>query len=104
LALATLVRNLHFTYLQNRQPGVKGQILNLRRRLLLVRNMQGLGICAMIACVLAMLLVILGQESSALVLFVVALVLLALSMALSLAEIIISVTALEIQLSDMEET
>ena len=57
LALATLIRNLHAKYKQIHEDReiIKAQITNLKRRLVLVKQMQAMGIISFFFCVLSML-------------------------------------------------
>ena len=55
LHLAQLVRNLHAAYHQEPDALIIGQIANLRRRIVLIRNMQVLGVLSLFLCVAAML-------------------------------------------------
>ena len=105
LALATLIRNLHGKYkqIQEDREIIKAQITNLKRRLVLVKQMQAMGIISFFFCVLSMLSFYLEFDRWAIVIFGVSLLLLLLSLALSLNEIFISTRALEIELKDMME-
>lgn len=105
LALATLIRNLHAKYKQIKEERdiIKAQIQNLKRRLLLVKQMQGAGIISFFLCVLSMLFFFLQYSGWAVAIFGMSLVALLLSLALSLNEIYISTKALEIELRDMED-
>ena len=105
LALATLIRNLHAKYkqLQEDREIIKAQITNLKRRLVLVKQMQAMGIISFFFCVLSMLSFYLELEQWAVAIFGVSLLSLLLSLALSLNEIFISTRALEIELKDMME-
>jgi uncharacterized membrane protein len=104
LALATLIRNLHTKYKQVHEDRaiIREQIKNLKRRLVLVKQMQAFGIISFFICVLCMLFVYLNHEVWAFTTFGLSLICLLLSLALSLNEIIISTRALEIELKDME--
>jgi len=51
LAYATVVRNLHKLYKENPDGIIVGQIQNLRKRLVLTRTMQLLGIGSLLLCV-----------------------------------------------------
>jgi hypothetical protein len=106
LALATLIRNLHTKYqkVPEEKEIVRKQIKNLKRRLVLVKQMQAAGILSFFICVLSMLLIYLQYEVWATGSFGLSLVFLLLSLALSLNEISISTRALDIELKDMEET
>jgi len=105
LALATLIRNLHAKYKQMQEDReiIKAQITNLKRRLVLVKQMQAMGIISFFFCVLSMLSFYLELEQWAVAIFGVSLLSLLLSLALSLNEIFISTRALEIELKDMME-
>lgn len=103
LALATLIRNLHAKYKQINEDReiIKAQITNLKRRLVLVKQMQATGIISFFFCVLSMLSFYLQYESWAFGIFGLSLLSLLLSLGLSLTEIFISTRALEIELKDM---
>jgi len=103
LALATLIRKLHAKYkqIQEDQEILREQIKNLKRRLVLVKQMQAMGIISFFFCVLSMLAVYLQYETWAFGIFGLSLFTLLLSLALSLNEIFISTRALEIELQDM---
>ena len=102
LTLATLIRQLHSQYQKNPSGMLVGQIENLRRRVVLIRNMQALGILSLLLCVVCMFLLFANEYVAGWWIFGVSLFLLIVSLALSLQEIIISVRALNIQLSDLE--
>ena len=112
LAYATVVRNLHMQHKENRSKAelgeanpngiIVGQIQNLRKRLVLTRTMQLLGIGSLLLCVLCMFLVYIDQQLAAEIIFGIALVMLIISLAISVREIQISVKALDLHLSDME--
>lgn len=103
LALASLIRNLHTKYKQvhEERSVIKEQIRNLKRRLLLVKQMQGSGIISFFLCVLCMLFIFLDYQLVAYSIFGLSLLFLLLSLGLSLNEIFISTRALEIELKDM---
>jgi hypothetical protein len=105
LALATLIRNLHAKYKQIHEDReiIKAQIANLKRRLVLVKQMQAMGIISFFFCVLSMLFFYFNKESWAFAIFGLSMLSLLISLALSLNEIFISTRALEIELKDMEE-
>ncbi len=79
------------------------QIGNLRRRLYLIRAMQVLGIVSLLLCVICTLLIYLGAPAVASWLFVTALATMSVSLAVAIAEIVISVRALEIHIEGMEQ-
>jgi len=105
LALAGVIRNLHDRGEQRGSDGgsIQAQIRNLRKRVHIVKHMQGLGAGSFFGCVLAMLLLYYGMKTLAGVVFGGSLLLLLGSLFLSLWEIQISVVALEAHLADMDE-
>jgi hypothetical protein len=105
LALATLIRNLHAKYKQIHEDRdiIREQIKNLKKRLMLIKQMQASGITSFFFCVLCMMFFYLQYEVLAYSIFGVSLTFLLLSLALSLHEIYISTKALEIELKDMSE-
>jgi hypothetical protein len=102
LAYASVVRNLHARYKENPDGIIVGQIQNLRKRLVLTRTMQLLGIGSLLLCVLCMFLVYVDQQLAAELIFGIALILLIISLGVSIREIQISVKALDLHLGDME--
>lgn len=102
LAIASLVRQFHSIYKENPDKNVLKQINNFRKRLKIMRNMQFFGILSFLSCVLCMFFIYAESMAIANTLFVGSLVLLMISLILSLWEIYISVDALDVQLSDIE--
>jgi len=103
LAYATVVRNLHARFKENPDNLIIGQIQNLRKRLILTRTMQLLGIGSLLLCVVCMLLIYIELQLVAEIIFGIALLLLILSLGISIREIQISVRALDLHLSDMDQ-
>ncbi len=103
LALASLIRNLHARYREQGEPVLLAQLTTLRNRVDLIRNMQALGVLSLLLCVLCMFLLFEGWIGPGKAVFAVSLILLMLSLALSVREIQISVRALNLQLSDLEQ-
>jgi hypothetical protein len=103
LALAALVRDLYARYKAQPDTRVKGQIANLRYRLVIIRNMQFFGVSSFFLCVLCMGLVFAGQLLAGAYVFGASLVMLMISLALSLREIQVSIDALTLQLEDMAD-
>ncbi len=103
LAYAAVVRSLHAKLKEMKSSLLVGQIQNLRKRLRLTRSMQLLGIGSLLLCVICMFMVYIEIRPLAEIIFGIALVMLILSLALSIWEIQISVKALDLHLSDMED-
>ena len=102
LAYANVVRTLHARFKENPDNVIIGQIQNLRKRMVLTRTMQLLGIGSLLLCVLCMFLVYIDLQLTAEIIFGIALVTLIISLAVSMREIQISVRALDLHLGDME--
>ena len=104
LALASLIRSLHAQHEQKKNdPRYRGQLTNLRKRLRLIRRMQTFGGISFFFCVVSMLCLFFGNEQLGRWVFAVSLVCLMLSLAMSVIEIRISLDALEIELSDLDQ-
>ena len=103
LTLATLIRTLHAKYKEDPHDVILGQIKNLRKRVILIRNMQAFGVLSLLLCVVCMFLLFADEQIAGRYTFGVSLILLIISLGLSVYEIQISVKALKLQLSDMEE-
>ena len=103
LALGTLIRNLHKEYEQSHDESRLVQIQNLRHRLCLIRDMQVMGVLSLSTCVLCMGLLFFGFIERAKLIFGLSLILLARSLSFSVYEFLISTTALNVQLQDLEK-
>lgn len=102
LAYAAVIRNLHDKYLQQKDERFIKQIKNIKQRLYLTRSMQISGISSLLLCVLTMFLIYVEQNTIAVWVFGLALVLLIISLGFLIVEIQISVKALEHHISDIE--
>jgi hypothetical protein len=103
VAYTAVIRNLYKQYIENPTTVLKGQIVNLRRRLYLIRTMQIFGVVSLFLCVVTMFLIFVGLKMVAAYMFGIALVLLCISLAYSIKEIQISVRSMELHLSNMGE-
>lgn len=102
VSYADLVRRLHHRWRDDGSSVVRAQITNLKRRIVLIRNMQIAGALSLLLSVACMIALFAGWVTAAEALFVAALVLLLSSMGLLVYEVSISVRALELQLGDLE--
>lgn len=102
MAIAKLIRDLHADYLKEPSALVVDQLKNLRFRVRLVRNMQFLGVMSLFISILCMIFIYLEMQIMAGWLFGLALLLQAAALAISVYEITISIEALTIELSDVE--
>ena len=104
LALASLIRNLHDKY--KKDPDEKHiitQIKNLRTRIRLIRSMQAFGVLSFIFCVLCMYTIFRGWQDASYIIFAISILCFTISLVLSLVEITLSMRALEVALTDIEE-
>lgn len=98
LALATLIRGLRSKYEAEHDQVILNQIKNLKKRILLIRNMQAFGIASIFTCVITMFTVYLQLPLISSVLFGLSLVFMMISLFLSFRETLISVNALNMEL------
>ena len=104
LALASLVRKLHDEYMSGEKKSLLiKQIHSLRRRINLVRYMQGLAVFSFLSCVGSMYSIYRSRLEIGSYVFALSLLCLMASLVISLIEIIQSTKALELELSDMED-
>lgn len=103
MSIANLVRLLKDKFLETHDAALLKQITNLRQRIILIRNMQLLGIAALIVSVFSIIAMYSRYQSTGELLFFISLILLILSMVAAVREIFISVDALNIELSNIEE-
>ncbi len=101
---AQLIRQLRARYLADAKEMVIRQIANLRLRIMLIRWMQTMGVTSFLLCALTMLLIFVKLDVVAKAAFGVSLFLLVVSLVISLAEIMISTKAIEIEIEDMEQS
>jgi hypothetical protein len=103
LTLANLIRELHRSYQSNPEEIIFAQIVNLRYRVALIRNMQIFGVGSFFGCVLCMLTLFAGYMLVSKFIFGLSLVSLMVSLVISLREVQVSVDALNVRLSDLEQ-
>ncbi|MEZ7198919.1 DUF2721 domain-containing protein [Pseudodesulfovibrio karagichevae] len=103
LSLAARIRTLHDQYRQQPDQTILAQIDNLRKRVHMIRHMQGFGVMSMLACIFSMICIFQEFEMAGQILFGASLLFLILSMLYSFLEIRISLNALDILLKDMEQ-
>ncbi len=102
LTISGLIRGLHKNYTESPSDVIYGQILNLRKRVNLTKSMQIHGVVSLFLCVLCMFLLYAGSLTAGSLVFGLALIFLLYSLSLSIWEIHISVEALNLHLSDIE--
>jgi hypothetical protein len=103
LTLASIIRNLHAQYHEEDDENLLGQIANLRYRVYLIRNMQIAGVLSLLFCVISMFALFAGWAAGGQWSFAIALILMIVSMLISLRELMVSVGALDLLLTSLEE-
>lgn len=103
VVIAGLIRDLYAKYQEAPNDIIKGQLLNLRKRMKIIRNMQVLGALSFFFSVLSLMSIFLDQVLVAEILFGISLVMMLGSLLLLILELNISVNALNIQLKDFDE-
>lgn len=98
LTIAGLIRALQKDEDSCENELIVPQIDNLKKRVILIRNMQLFGILSLFFCVLSMFMIFLNQELLGEIVFGMSLIIMLLSLFVSMQEILISTKALEIQL------
>jgi hypothetical protein len=103
LSYAQLVRILKDRYMEDHSALTHAQIMNLRKRLYLTKNMQVFGVASLLMCVVTMFLIYIGLQVISAYVFGIALLLLIISLSLSIWEMQISARSLEIYLTGIEK-
>ena len=103
LTLATIIRSLYDRYHADQDVRLLPQIQNLRYRVYLIRNMQIYGVLSLLMCVVSMFALFAGWNAVGNWSFGFALVMMIISLGISLRELLISVGALDLLLTDLEE-
>jgi hypothetical protein len=98
------IRMLHSQYKENPDDILVGQIESLRKRVILIRNMQAFGVASLFSCVLCLFVLFAGKVLAGKVIFGASLILMMISLVLSFREILISVQALNLELGDMQKS
>ena len=100
LALASIIRNMNVCTIDEYELE---QIKNLKLRMIYIRKMQYLGVFSLLLCVFSMLFIFLSFNILGKIIFGISLVLMILSLIYSLAEIRISLQALDIHLNKCDK-
>ena len=103
LTLATIIRSLYDRYHSNNDESLLPQIQNLRYRVYLIRNMQITGVLSLLFCVVSMFALFAGWIFAGQLSFAMALLLMIVSLGMSLRELQVSVGALDLLLTDLEQ-
>jgi hypothetical protein len=100
IVLAGLMRDLYGEYQKEPDDIIATQLLNLRVRISIIKNMQIFGALSFFFCVACMFLIFAGSIMLANFTFGISLILLLLSLALMIRELHLSIDALEAHISE----
>ncbi len=103
LGLSALIRSLYAEHQRTSSPTVHEQIIRLKKRVHLIKNMQAAGVLSILFCTIAMVGLFFQSPVVGAFFFGISLFLLIWSLLLSFYEIHISVNALNLLLEDMSE-
>lgn len=102
-AISSRIRALHSSYKNSPNEILASQIQNLRKRVYIIRNMQGLGVASLFLCVVCMFALFAGKLLLGQTIFGASLLLMLGSLGYSLQEIFISVHALNLELGEIQK-
>ena len=101
LTLATIIRQLHPGEGKVPTQLAQRQVAGLRYRVTLIRHMQSCAVLSFLLCALSMFAIFVDAHAAGKILFGFSLLALAISLLLSLVEVLLSTNALNIVLDDM---
>ena len=102
LVLAQLIRELNGTNKEEIREVIIRQISNLKKRLMLIKMMQTFGCFSFLLCTISMFALFLDYELMGKWLFGSSLILLSISLFVSMYEVIISTTAINVELENID--
>ncbi|MHB1373430.1 MAG: DUF2721 domain-containing protein [Thauera sp.] len=102
LTLAQVIRQLNASA-DRGAPLVQCQLPGLKRRIVLTQYMQGFGVLSFLLCALSMFALFVEAQAAGQWMFGISIVILAVSLVLSLVEVLISTEALSVVVQDLEK-
>lgn len=102
-AISSRIRSLHSAYKEAPNDILVSQINSLRRRVQIIRNMQGFGVGSLFLCIVCMFALFAGTIVAGKIIFGLSLILMLASLGYSLLEILLSVQALNLELSELQK-
>jgi uncharacterized protein YqhQ len=103
LAIANLTRESVKAYKENPTENTLKQIKHFKIRLRLIKYTQVFGVVSFLFCIICMFLIMLSKVIVAEVLFSISLITMATSLTMSLVEVLISISGLNLELEKIEE-
>lgn len=101
LGLTATVRNLVNQYKKDESIHTYQQMLNLKKRIFLLRHVQALGVTSLLSCTLCMFCLLIGFPFFATILFGAALIFMIFSLLVSVIEIHLSVVAISLEVETL---
>ena len=102
LTLAQVIRQLNASA-DRSAPLVQCQLPGLKRRIALTQYMQGFGVLSFLLCALSMFALFVEAQAAGQWMFGISIVILAVSLVLSLVEVLLSTEALSLVVQDLEQ-
>lgn len=102
-ALSSRIRSLNTEYKSKPSDTLQEQILSLRKRIYLIRNMQGFGVAGLFLTILCMFMLFFESQIMGKTVFGLSLLFMLGSLGFSLKEIVMSVHALDVELDSIED-
>ena len=102
-ALSSLIRSLSSSYKKEPSQSLWQQLKSLKKRVHIIRNMQGFGVASLFLCVVCMFSLFAGKILLGQSIFGLSLVFMLISLAYSLQEIMLSVQALNLELAELRD-
>lgn len=101
--LGARIRTLHSQYQNSHDSIIVNQIDILKKRVNLIQNMQAFGVASLFLCVLCIFIIFANLILIGKIIFSLSLLLMMISLAFSFKEILLSVKALNIEISDIQD-
>lgn len=102
-ALSSRIRSLNTEYKSKPSGTLQEQISSLRKRIYLIRNMQGFGVAGLFLTILCMFMLFFENQVMGKTVFGLSLLFMLGSLGFSLKEIIMSVHALDVELDSIKD-
>lgn len=100
--VATLIRSSIAAYREKRDENLLRQIRTFKLRLKLIKYTQAFGVLSFLCCAISMIFMMFRNESASQAMFVASLFSLVISLVMALAEILQSISALDIELERLD--
>ena len=103
LALAALIRQFIRQFEEKQETHILKQIQNFKKRLKIIKYTQLFGVISFLLCVISMFSIFVNMILAAEIIFALSLITMFVSLLLSLQEVLLSIGALNIEMSKIED-